>query len=409
MKPAPLILTLSVAANLALAAWVYSRRSDTASASQATSAHESAASKLSESGTSALANATAAANERALVEDARFIARLRAEGCPPDILHALAWMRINERYADRVRELRGPADQAYWNVSFDRAGTLSREQRTKMRELGREMVAELRQICGGEEFVPPYQREQRERMMGNLAPEKVREVEAIDRDYRELMAEVRGGPRGILLPAQREELRLLEKERRADLAAVLTPEELLEYDLRASPSANAVREKLAFFGPTEAEYRALVKLQLEFDQVYGAENLSPAERARRRAAEQELAQKIATVLTPERLAEYEIVTDESFRNTDTFVRSYNLDPAVAREVVALQRSVKQRAAAISQQSDLDDAQRAAATATLAQEATEQLSAKFSPEILTNYQKTAAGNWLRRLRQPPRRPANAPSR
>ncbi len=70
----------------------------------------------------------------------------------------------------------------------------------------------------------------------------------------------------LSLPAaDREKLALLNRERRADLERVLTPEELFEYDLRQGPTAMRLRSQLAAFQPTEEEYRAIFTVQHALD------------------------------------------------------------------------------------------------------------------------------------------------
>jgi hypothetical protein len=196
----------------------------------------------------------------------------------------------------------------------------------------------------------------------------------------------------------------LEKEKRADLAAVLTPEELLEYDLRASPSAATVRRQLTYFEPTEEEYRAITKLQLEIDQRYGTSNLSGEEQDWRRAALESLPGKIQTILTPERFADYQITTDGNFRSTAGVLRSAGVDLNVVKEVVGVRQSFAEHIDKVRNQADLTPAQRADALAALANEATSQLTAKLGEKTFTRYE-NRAGAWLTHLRPPSERGTN----
>jgi hypothetical protein len=203
-----------------------------------------------------------------------------------------------------------------------------------------------------------------------------------------------------MLQADREALKLLDQEKRADLAATLTPAELLEYDLRASPTANNLRQRLANFEPTEEEYRAITRLNLDLDQQFGTSNLSSQEQEQRRLAEQQLPAKIQALLSPERYADYLATTDGSYSENNAFLREAGFDSSVTKAVVGLRRSINQRADAIRQQSSLTREQRTAALATLAEEASAQLLAKLGDAGFANYAKAYQGQWIGRLRPAP---------
>lgn len=64
--------------------------------------------------------------------------------------------------------------------------------------------------------------------------EKTRQLQSIAADYRELAEQIYARSSGIIPPEDREKLGLLEQEKNADLAKVLTPPELEEYQQRSS-------------------------------------------------------------------------------------------------------------------------------------------------------------------------------
>ena len=59
------------------------------------------------------------------------------------------------------------------------------------------------------------------------------------------------------------------KNRDQAIAAVLTPEEFVDYQLRLSETATKLRFALDTFGPNEQEFRAIFRLQKEFDDEFG--------------------------------------------------------------------------------------------------------------------------------------------
>src|SRR5262249_50663935 len=95
------------------------------------------------------------------------------------------------------------------------------------------------------------------------ARQKIRDVEAQFR-HAGMDDLTRGWFTGELDADGRAQLRKLERQKRAALAAVLSPAELEEYLYRQSPAADYVRDNLPQ-AKSEEEYRAMVKLALEMD------------------------------------------------------------------------------------------------------------------------------------------------
>lgn len=398
MRLSSLLLLVSLAANVALAAFVYARRAAGSPFSTNDTADVRTAASESPAGSDTARNA-GPGDASANVADTDYVARLRASGMPPDLIRALVHQRIHSRYRDRIRSLQPKDTDPYW-LSWNTTGmqAASPEIRAKMRAIYKEIEAEIRAVLGdGSESLAGYDRTQRDRLTGYLSHAKIQQIEAIRKDYDELAAGVRSRGRGLVLKADREELRLLERERRADLVAALTPEELLEYDLRASPTSNNVRNRLNFFEPTEEEFRAIAKIQLAIDHQFGLSHLSGEEQDRRKTAEQQFPSQVQAVLTPERFAEFKATIDGSFSETLRFTSAYNLDRSVAIDLMTLKQQLWQQADALDQ-AGLPAEQHAASLKVLADEANRQLLTKLGPEVLEKY-KNSQPRWLYRLTHP----------
>lgn len=397
MNKASVILFLSLIGNVALAALFYTRHSQAPSSSSNGTATEGSSAPTTRpppGATAAQASTHASLNS----EDAAYVARLRTGGLPADMIRALVYTRVRDRYRDRVRALQSPATRSeYWRNQLYGRPPATAEERARQRELYREQENEVRALLGdGPDSLDGYQKMLRDRMTGYLSNEKIQQVEAIRKDYDELAARVRDQSRGLVLKSDREQLRLIERERRADLAAALTPEELLEYDLRASPTSNSVRNRLNYFEPTEEEFRALTKLQLAVDQQFGTYNLSGEEQDRKRAAEKDLAANIQSALTPERWADYQVTIDGMYSETLSFVSSYNLDASVAKEIVALKQSAWKQVDALA---GLGGEQRSAALKAIEQDVNNRLGTRLGAEVFEKYKRSGAG-WMNRLRSTP---------
>ncbi|MFM9079696.1 MAG: hypothetical protein ACKOTE_06090, partial [Opitutaceae bacterium] len=115
------------------------------------------------------------------------------------------------------------------------------------------------------------------------ADEKRARVERIKRDYDDVRTRAAADysaaagsfPGG--LDAFLRQLALLEREKRADLASVLTPAELDELELVEANAGQTVRRALNGSGATEAQVRTVFRLEREFEDRFALVfDLSPA-------------------------------------------------------------------------------------------------------------------------------------
>ncbi len=397
MKRPGLIFLVSVAANLALAALVYSRH---------VTSHRAPTAETVAAGTAQVAPATDVAVAQpptvpgAKPADVGYVARLRASGMPADLIRELVYLRVRARYHERRRALLPDVPDQYW-LGWNQGPwqAASSETRAKLRDLDKKMDAEIGALLGdGTEALDGRQRWLHGQMAGYLSNAKIQQIDAIQRDYDEMASRVREQGKGLVLKADREQLRLLESERRRDLEAMLSPAERLEYDLRASPTANNVRNRLAYFEPTEEEYRTLTKLQLEFDRQYGLSNLSGAEQDRRKASEKDLTVQIQSVLGPDRFADYRVTLDGMFSETRSFTDAYKLDPGTAKAIVALKQNTWKRIDELDQ-AHVTGEQRATALKAMEQEAENQLTTRLGADIFARYMRTSP-SWFNRFRPTP---------
>jgi hypothetical protein len=330
--------------------------------------------------------------------DADFVAWLRSEGFPPGIVYTLMHKRVAARYADRMKELDGSEDAAYWRedwyawASITNSPTLRKERR----KVEAAIDAELRALLGDDfGMVSDYQSANEDRLFGNMPRQKVKSLQKIEQDYYELQEEIRTLMRGVTLPEDHEQLALLEKERQADLAALLTPEELEDYTYRASPLAQQIRQQLAFFDPSEEEFRALVRVQKEFDARYANVTLSSDDSRELREAE------VKKVLSADRFQDYQVKTSGSYRYVAPLVERHGLPAETTTKVIRLQRDAVAQGLAIRNDKSLTEAQRAERLNALVERSRAELSANLPNEALTEYTRSAAGEWLARLQ--PRKP------
>jgi hypothetical protein len=393
MKLRIFLLSISLAANAALIAVIAQR-------APATDTNTSAGKTAAAAKTSALQPETWTAL-RPSDDLPALVARLREAGFPPEIVRAIVSAEISERFAARRKALL--ADQA--ELPFWKARSFSSPYDAKtmatMRALSREQSDLLRQLLGpdsesGNEMMRAYQQGN----YGNLSAAKSEQLQRILSDYGELRSQIYSTANGLMLPEDRTKLALLEKEQRADIAALLTPQELEEYDLRSSSTASQLRYQLASFNATEEEFRAIFKIQKAFDDQFGPSMaLTMEQRRQRMEGQKQLLPQIQAVLSPDRFAAYQRATDPQFQQIDRLVARLELPPATADQVIAVQKDIMQRAASPESMRDLTPEQRAAQMAALNQEATAKLTQALGARGFAAY-KANSGYWLQMLQPRP---------
>src|SRR5439155_1239226 len=105
-----------------------------------------------------------------------------------------------------------------------------------------------------------------------------------------------------------EDIRKVMKESEATLAGILSPEELLDYNLRFSMTANMMRMQMAGFEPNEQEFLDIFKMRKAYDDQYGSMfgplNLKGDEKEKQKTAEKQLDDALKTQLGDDRYQDY---------------------------------------------------------------------------------------------------------
>jgi len=342
------LLIASLAANAALVAWWAHAQQQAAEAANAS---------LREWKRAIAMEATAAARkppppERTGIwkilasDDLRTLAdNLRAAGFPEAVNRAIVGGILQDRYTAKRRALLGDeGPQPFWKPRWS---MLEPEKQAALRTLAREQLDTLKQLFGTD-ALPEESRTALHRLYGNLPDDKLAMVQRIQSDYADMQAEIRAEAGGLLLPEDRENAALLDEEKRKDLASLLSPVELQEYELNFSQTANALRSRLEAFAPSEQEFRGIFELQKAFDERYNSPAANYADDAfvqARRAAELQLGEQIRNLLGPSRYDEYVRDLDPGYRVASRIAGRYGLADGTALDVYTLQQDIQRQALA----------------------------------------------------------------
>jgi hypothetical protein len=195
---------------------------------------------------------------------------------------------------------------------------------------------------------------------GEAALDKATRVERIRRDYDEIKAkastdyaavgaEFPGGLNAFL-----RQLALLEREKHADLAAVLTPRELEDLEMREANAGQLVQKLLGDTVATEEQRRAVFRLQRDFDDRFALTfNLTPAILLERESERQKTQRAIIAALGSEELfAVWLRGEGPDYANYRAFAGQQGLPASVALELWAAKNEYTLRRLELNAQSSL---------------------------------------------------------
>lgn len=270
-----------------------------------------------------------------------YIANLRRIGCPESTLRDIILADVNQLFAPRYAALGAQAPELAWWGRLDARQPLRAELAEALRGLDREKRALLVRLLGEEavaamnlpETRPAALRE--DAALAYLPEAKRGAVQEILRRYEAVRAWQQAQWKGLPSDERDAREKALREARQAELAALLTPEELREFQLRDSPTATALREDYGRANLTEAEFRRLYDLRREFEQR------NPEAR---RDDWKRLEQEFANALGPERYADVQRQNDSMWRALQDLAGPRGLTPDALQQALTIKQDYTDRLA-----------------------------------------------------------------
>lgn len=312
-------------------------------------------------------------------------AKLRAAGFPSHLIYTV----LGDLYRAQAMAQSPLGRAPYWQ----RRGI---EQSAEMFEFRRTLRNQLEDILG-----PDARRSstltavERARRYGSLSDAKIDALAKIERDYEEMQTDVYRTSRGMSSTMQdyanqQRQVDLLTSEKRADLAAVLTPAELEEYELHNSAASRKISRAVQELTLTDDEFAALSRAQKVCDDntpQLSSTTLSSEQMAQRQAAQLALYSQVQSTLADDRFYQYLQTTDTTYRTISALGSQYaTVTPAAAYEVMKLQNEVQQTMRSLSQNRALSGETYLTTIASL----NSRLEALIGTEAAAAYRKTSGG-------------------
>ena len=326
------------------------------------------------------------------------LARLRAAGFPASLVRAIVTAQVDARFNARMKALvREVEETPFWKLkptgSFNNPKFFE-----EMSQANLEHSKLLRELLGDDFFASsgadPTAAQRRQ--FGDLSKSKIDLIQRINDDYDEMLSQVSGATNGIMLPEDRAKMALLEREKQADLAAILTPQELEDYEMRDSPITSRLRPALALINATEDEFRTIYRLQQQFnDQLNPTGGIFNSDLLQqRRDAETQITVQLKSALGEARTAEFLRAQNREFQSLAQLAQRENLPPDAAVRAYDLRTSTSEESGRIFNDQTLTTDQKRAAMQTLAQNTRAQLIGVLGPNAGAAYASSAT--WLQAI-------------
>lgn len=404
MKPVSIALvSLSVAANIALGFLVFKNLNPSsainASAGDATTAKPQVATPASPGEIwSKLESQDFTAAAAVGKNYGGFRDRLRALGFPDNITNSIIEQQVRQHFAVQLSRIESAPSDEFWNRNWDLFFILNRKARTEVAAVSKQEREALRAALGKAYTNTQDFRDMMKRGLQNIPEEKALLVQLINEDYQDISNDSQAWIySNITLREDQEKMLLWEKEKRADIANVLTPKELEDYELRTSDVASSLRYTLTSFAPNEQEFRSLFMLQQEF-QLNHPEfvgDQSDAAAKGRQLAEKNLEEKIKATLGEARYVDYQRAQDYSFRRLSDIAQRMEIPRETVIAVYDFSKDVQARATQLRNQDMTYEAQQKA-MASLVEEMNTKLNQSLGPGGARAYKETG-GQWIARLK------------
>lgn len=337
----------------------------------------------------------------------RYIANLRASGCPEETVRDIIIADVDKLFAARrqTASVTPEKDLKYWEPEPDDGNEISgrekwKQEQTKENEkrlllkelLGVDLNSERRKLAGEEDMVEKRLRflPTEKRQQVRLLLEKFNEQEQIVREKALETGSVNDTENPL-------DLKRIHAARQAELAKVLSPREIELFELWTSDAAIATRHSLAGLEePSEQEFLAIYKLRKRFDEEFNTE-VSPIKDAERREklekATTEMENQIEAEFGEQRYAQYLRGQDSDYRQLAEISRRFHLPREAAGRVYDLRKAAENQTIKIQADESLPAEKRKVLIQEIRQNAGESVQELLGEEASQLYRRTESAGWL----------------
>lgn len=337
-----------------------------------------------------------------------YIANLRAIGCPEETIRDIIIADVNKLFATRQSQAGASAKETfqYWKKGRTMFRGLDEEKLKQQKALAEEKRTLIKELLGidfvdntatAEAFNPFSE------MLGFLSKEQQQQVAELEATYvakQQKLFENRGA--GPPTAEDRNKFRELERQKEAEIAKTLTPQEFEDYQLRMSQTAQAVRGTLGDFEATEQEFREIFKARKPFDDQYGPfsnNDEDPASFAQRVAARTQMETQLRQTLGEERFQQWNYESQYASSSLRGVAEQHNIPRENIYQAFDVRKNAQQAAAELLLNNTLAESQRQEALRGIRNEAETAWRDLLGPDGWNSYNRRGS-RWLDQISPPP---------
>lgn len=338
----------------------------------------------------------------------KYIANLRAIGCPEETIRDIIVADVNKLFESRRKELNaGGKKFEYWKTGNPFATLIDADKLERQQKLAQEKREVLKELLGAAPEEKPdlfAGMNPFEAMLDFLPAEKQSKVMQLIQDWQvKMMKKMKGGPPDAV---DTKEMLNAQKEMEAELATILSPQEMEDYQLRLSPTASTLRMQLAGFDPSEQEFRDIFKLAKAYDDQFKpmARSTDKTEREQAETARKEMEAQIKTLLGDARYAEYKRAQDWTYKGIAKVAERNGLAKDAAVKVYDMKNIAEEQAQKVRGDKSLNKEQRHAALRGIRAETENSIRTVFGDKAFASYQQQDSAFWLKNISPDPKNTA-----
>lgn len=326
----------------------------------------------------------------------KYIANLRAIGCPEETIRDIITADVNKLYDAKRKALAGPKKKyEFWKPGMMLGAPADPERTEKERALNKEKRVLLTELLGSAPEEKPDLlagvASQLDAMFDFLPTEKRSKVMELMQDMQTKMQKAmeNGAP-------DPEDMRKVMKDIETEIGRVLTPEELLDYNLRFSTTATMMRFQLSGFEPTETEFLDLYQKKKAYDDEFGSAFGAPLkgeEQEKQKAAEKALDEAVKAQLGQARYDDYKRAQDHAFQAMFRAASREGLGKDAAVKAFDMKKVAEEQAGKIRSDKNLSSDQRTAALRGIRDETERSVKGVLGEKGFTSYERNNGAYWL----------------
>jgi hypothetical protein len=327
--------------------------------------------------------------------------------CPEETIRDIIVADVNKLYRSKRDAINGDdGDYKYWKSENNWDTKAGRERQKQFQALEKEKSALLVELLGVD---PTKERNKElgfldywEQRLSFLPEEKRTQAREVQESFQELKQEIY---RDAIYDADDwRKLRKIETDEMAKLATILTPEELEQYQLRNSHTADQLRSDLEGFEPTEDEFKEIFHLrEARADELISSNDQDDKEtQETRKKATEEINAQVKAQLGDARFAEYERAQDWSYKELARLTEKLELPKESAATVYDMKKVAEDQVKEIRSDKSLTPEQRTQALQAVREATEKAVATSLGGEKNFNRYKLLGGWWIFNLAPTPRK-------